>query len=113
MSLPLVEKYRPKTKTDLIGNEVAINGLILFLKRWTPRKAPMASLLLGPAGSGKTSSVYAIAKDLGYTIIDPQGPHGGLIGVLHIHTCFELPCTGNYKTDNLSYILYCPISVVP
>ena len=47
MSLPLVEKYRPKTKTDLIGNEVAINGLILFLKRWTPRKAPMASLLLG------------------------------------------------------------------
>ena len=70
MSLPLVEKYRPKTKTDLIGNEVAINGLILFLKRWTPRKAPMASLLLGPAGSGKTSSVYAIAKDLGYTIME-------------------------------------------
>ena len=58
MSLPLVEKYRPKTQTDLIGNEVAINGLILFLKRWTPRKAPMASLLLGPAGSGKTSSVH-------------------------------------------------------
>ena len=38
MSLPLVEKYRPKTKTDLIGNEVAINGLILFLKDGPPEK---------------------------------------------------------------------------
>ena len=62
---------------------------------------------------GVTSSGWGSSVDLGYTIIDPQGPHGGLIGVLHIHTCFELPCTGNYKTDNLSYILYCPISVVP
>ena len=62
---------------------------------------------------GVTSSGWGSSVDLGYTIIDPQGPHNGLIGILHIHTCIELPCTGNYKTENLAYIKYCPIEVWP
>ena len=62
---------------------------------------------------GVTSSGWGSSVDLGYTIIDPQGPHDGLIGVLHIHTCTELPCTGNYKTEDLAYIKYCPIQVWP
>ena len=57
-----------------------------------------------------TDSGWGKARDLGYTIIDPQGPHDGKIGVLHIHTCIELPCTGDYKIPGgLDYILYCPI----
>ena len=62
---------------------------------------------------GVTSSGWGSSVDLGYTIIDPQGPHNGLIGILHIHTCVELPCTGDYKTKNLNYIKYCPIEVWP
>ena len=62
---------------------------------------------------GVTSSGWGSAVDLGYTIIDPQGPHSGLIGILHIHTCIELPCTGDYKTEDLAYIKYCPIEVWP
>ena len=62
---------------------------------------------------GVTSSGWGQAVDLGYTIVDPQGPHSGKIGILHIHTCIELPCTGNYKTSNLSYIAYCPIDIFP
>ncbi len=62
---------------------------------------------------GVTSSGWGSSVDLGYTIIDPQGPHNGLIGILHIHTCVELPCTGDYKTKNLNYIKYCPIQVWP
>ena len=62
---------------------------------------------------GVTNSGWGSSVDLGYTIIDPTGPHDGKIGILHIHTCIELPCTGNYKTDNLAYIKYCPIEVWP
>ena len=61
---------------------------------------------------GITDSGWGNAVDLGYTIVDPQGPHNGMIGVLHIHTCTELPCTGDYK-KNLSYIEYCPIQFWP
>ena len=62
---------------------------------------------------GVTNSGWGSSVDLGYTIIDPTGPHDGKIGILHIHTCIELPCTGNYKTEDLAYIKYCPIEVWP
>ena len=62
---------------------------------------------------GVTNSGWGSSVDLGYTIIDPTGPHDGKIGILNIHTCIELPCTGNYKTDDLAYIKYCPIEVWP
>ena len=62
---------------------------------------------------GVTNSGWGSSVDLGYTIIDPTGPHDGKIGILHIHTCIELPCTGNYKTEDLAYINYCPIEVWP
>tara|TARA_B100000965_G_scaffold378481_1_gene373447 strand:- start:55 stop:612 length:558 start_codon:yes stop_codon:yes gene_type:complete len=63
---------------------------------------------------GVTDSGWGKEVDLGYTIIDPQGPHDGLIGILHIHTCIELPCTGDYKVaGGLPYILYCPITFSP
>ena len=61
---------------------------------------------------GVTSSGWGMAVDLGYTIVDPSGPNSGKIGTLHIHTCIELPCTGDYKS-NLSYIVYCPIDIIP
>mgnify|MGYP003316524473 FL=1 len=62
---------------------------------------------------GVTNSGWGSSVDLGYTIIDPTGPHDGKIGILHVHTCIELPCTGNYKTEDLAYIKYCPIEVWP
>jgi type IV pilus assembly protein PilA len=59
---------------------------------------------------GVTDSGWGSSVDLGYTIVDPSGPQSGLIGILHIHTCSELPCTGDYKVaGGLSYIDYCPI----
>ena len=61
-----------------------------------------------------TSSGWGKARDLGYTIVDPQGGSGGKIGRLHIHTCTELPCTGDYKkSGGISYIPYCPIELYP
>ena len=59
-----------------------------------------------------TDSGWGKARDLGYTIVDPQGGSGGKVGRLHIHTCTELPCTGDYK-KSLSYIEYCPVDLWP
>ncbi|MHA2253944.1 MAG: AAA family ATPase, partial [Candidatus Kariarchaeaceae archaeon] len=49
---------------------IAINGLYLYLKNWKYKKSKAGVLLLGPAGSGKTSSTYAIANELGYTVTE-------------------------------------------
>lgn len=68
LSLPWVEKYRPISRKDLVGNEIAINGLYVFLKKWKFGKSKTGVLLLGPAGCGKTSSTYAIANELGFSV---------------------------------------------
>lgn len=60
----LTEKYRPKTKSELIGNEKAIQQLEEVIK------AEGRALLYGEPGVGKTSSVYALANDLGYSVYE-------------------------------------------
>ncbi|MHA2089313.1 MAG: AAA family ATPase [Candidatus Kariarchaeaceae archaeon] len=59
-----------KRRDDLFGNEVAINGLYLFLKNWELNRSKPGVLLLGPAGCGKTSSAYAIANELGMSVTE-------------------------------------------
>ncbi len=66
----LVEKYRPKSKSDLIGNEEAVKKVFDFLSNWKPGDKLKSLLLVGPPGTGKTSSVYAIANDLGYDVVE-------------------------------------------
>jgi replication factor C large subunit len=61
-----VEKYRPKTIVEVIGNEEAKSS---FLK-WLNKRKQKAVLLYGPAGIGKTALVYAAAQDLKYRIIE-------------------------------------------
>lgn len=57
-SLPLVEKYRPKDLKGIISHEDIINTLEKFTSQGT-----IPHLLFhGPAGTGKTSCVMAIAK---------------------------------------------------
>lgn len=69
MSQPWTEKFRPKSRSELVGNKVAINGLYLFIKNWSP-KGKKAALLLGPPGCGKTTAVSAIARELGYDVVE-------------------------------------------
>jgi len=60
----LTEKYRPKTESELIGNEKAVDKFKDALSE------DKHCLLYGPPGIGKTSAVYAIASDLGYSVVD-------------------------------------------
>ncbi|MEK6953367.1 MAG: replication factor C small subunit [Candidatus Micrarchaeota archaeon] len=57
---PWVEKYRPKTLTDVVGNDAITGQLRAFVKN----KNPPHLLFAGPAGSGKTSCALAFAHEL-------------------------------------------------
>ena len=55
---PLVEKYRPVTLDDVVGNVYAIDQLKSIMKYGN-----MPNLILvGPPGTGKTSSVMCMAR---------------------------------------------------
>ncbi len=57
---PLVEKYRPKTLSEVAGHEKIIKSLQVYVKE---KKFPHL-LFAGPAGTGKTSTAYAFTSDL-------------------------------------------------
>ena len=58
--LPFVEKYRPKSLADVVGNEDIVQRLRSMLQT----KNMPHLLLSGSAGIGKTSSIHALAHDL-------------------------------------------------
>ena len=63
-----VEKYRPKSISEIVGNKEAKTALIGWLTNKKRRKK--AVLLYGPAGVGKTASINAAANQFGYSIIE-------------------------------------------
>jgi len=66
---PLTHKYIPKTTKEIIGQEDAVKELKSFITNFSKEKKNSA-LIYGPSGTGKTSSAYAIANEIGYEIIE-------------------------------------------
>ena len=58
LEIPWVEKYRPKTFSDIVSQSIAINNLKKFVKN---TNIPHL-IFSGPAGTGKTSTALIIAK---------------------------------------------------
>lgn len=66
--LSWVEKHRPKTLDEIVGNDAAKKDFLDWLRRWDEREK--AAMLHGPSGVGKTILVEVAASTLGYRIIE-------------------------------------------
>jgi hypothetical protein len=60
----LIEDFRPKKMSELVGNENAVNRVTACITAQRP------CIICGEAGIGKTSSVYVIANECGYKIVE-------------------------------------------
>ncbi|MHA1169882.1 MAG: replication factor C large subunit, partial [Candidatus Hodarchaeales archaeon] len=64
-----VQKYAPAKKSDVKGNPAPLQTLWSWLDRY-PKVKTKALLLAGPPGIGKTSGVFAYARENGYEVIE-------------------------------------------
>ncbi|MBA5942402.1 MAG: AAA family ATPase [Methanophagales archaeon] len=55
-----IEKYRPKRLNEIVGHDAVVRQIQGFVKKNTTPNL----VLWGPKGTGKTSIVYALAKEL-------------------------------------------------
>ncbi|MAG53023.1 MAG: hypothetical protein CMH62_03615 [Nanoarchaeota archaeon] len=60
----LVDKYSPKSLNEVMGQDQAIQRLEYNIKNKIP------SLIHGETGTGKTSSVYALANDISFEVLE-------------------------------------------
>jgi len=67
--VPLAQKYLPQSVKEIIGQEEAMKQLVPFVLNY-PNQKKKAVLLFGPTGTGKTSSAYAIANEMGLEIFE-------------------------------------------
>ncbi len=69
MALPWTLKYRPRDSGEIVNQSHAIPKIKEFILKY-PKTQKKALLLHGPPGVGKTSSVYAIANELNYEVVE-------------------------------------------
>ncbi len=62
-------KYAPKNSAQVFGQDLAVCELKDFIANYKSKKHKSA-LIYGPIGCGKTSSVYALAKELDYEVLE-------------------------------------------
>ncbi|KHJ42833.1 replication factor [Trichuris suis] len=60
LDTPWTEKYRPKTLSEVVGNEEAVQRLQVFAKQGNVPNL----IISGPPGTGKTTSILCLAHEM-------------------------------------------------
>ncbi|HLE96297.1 MAG TPA: replication factor C large subunit [Candidatus Thermoplasmatota archaeon] len=65
------EKHRPRTLADIVGNRVAVDQLRAWAEAWKAGPPEQRGVILaGPPGTGKTSAAHALARDMGWPVVE-------------------------------------------
>lgn len=65
------EKYRPRTVTDVVGNQRAKDDLLKWADEWARGNVKKKAVILaGPPGVGKTTLAFALANDFKWIPIE-------------------------------------------
>lgn len=62
-------KYMPKNSAQVFGQQLAVSQLKDFIMNYKNQREN-AAVIYGPIGNGKTSSVYALANELNYDVLE-------------------------------------------
>ncbi|TGZ80058.1 hypothetical protein EX30DRAFT_372568 [Ascodesmis nigricans] len=72
---PWPERYAPRTTADLAVNKTKVAEVRKWLQDVMDRNSRQRLLVLnGPAGSGKTATIEALSKELGFDILEWRNP---------------------------------------
>ncbi|MBN2457812.1 replication factor C large subunit [Candidatus Woesearchaeota archaeon] len=68
-SRPWIIKYLPKSTAEIVGQDASVAELKQYIVGYRSM-AKKAAFIYGPSGSGKTCSVYSIAAELGFEVVE-------------------------------------------
>ncbi len=66
---PFIQKHIPEKVSEIIGQDSMLPILRRYISEYKSQRKK-SILIYGPAGCGKTSAAYALARDIGYEIIE-------------------------------------------
>lgn len=83
LAIEWAEKYRPQTLKEIVGNKKAVQDLRAWAEKWLSGIPERRAVILhGSAGVGKTSTAHALARDLGWEVIELNASDQRTAGVI-------------------------------
>ncbi len=67
--MPFILKYQPQTAAQIKGQDKPLEQLQYYIQNYKAQRKK-AALIYGPIGCGKTSSIYALAKQFNSEIVE-------------------------------------------
>jgi replication factor C large subunit len=96
------EKHRPRSLDRVVGNEDGRAKLVAWLGKW--KAGGRAALLVGPPGTGKTTTVHLTAEKLGLQLVELNASDTRTKDKLSKRIGEVVGSTGLYGTRSLIFL---------